>query len=420
MLPGWQDYWRNMVGPMRVLDGYVNHLDRDFHMIGGRMVPAVTTTATAVSVMTAFPEPPPSFLKVVITEDRSDSLVVPEARVRPGFLDPHNRFLDRAYQADNSPKKIYYAANAGREIDSPVEGAVVISQGECHVVIRSRIAHADAGKPVKTWAVLCRYGVNTAQPAAVLVRQEGTDDIVTQVFRVTYTNNSEFGCLTLRCTNESLTYNKELYRQNDLLTIYFHRTKEDFDAAPYPPVITMTKLADQNYVPMVPGQILQIIPNLGPVEVEEYQSQGDKCLLFLDKEQLTKNGKLWVYRYECIRVAEMHQPLFLKGEQSCSVIVPPVLCDDKDVFAVITEPYKSVKVWCDNILSLRVRFAKDIPVVRWPSKIMWIPSANTQMHELKLNFHKRLSTVILANENGTCSIVCTLPGLGTYTPPAKK
>ncbi|MFX8320154.1 hypothetical protein ABTL33_19190, partial [Acinetobacter baumannii] len=88
---------------------------------------------------------------------------------------------------------------------------------------------------------------------------------VTQVFRVNYTNNAEFGSIIFRCANEKLTYGKDVYHQHELLTLYFHRTREDYEAAPYPPVLTITGLQDQNVVPMVPGQILQIIPNSGEV-----------------------------------------------------------------------------------------------------------------------------------------------------------
>lgn len=402
-----------------------SHLDPNFHLmpgVGPRGLPAtlageaMPTPAASFSVL---PAEKPTYLKVVITEDRSDSILVPEARTRPGFLDPASRFLNKSYQAENGPKKFYFAAAAtNREIEAPVEGSVIVTSGECHVVLKSRIPRTEAGKAVKAWAVMCKYGVSTCQPQAVLVRQEGVDDVVTQVYKVNYTDNAEFGCVVFRCTNETLTYAKEEYKVNELLTVFFHRSREDADAAPYPPVVTLNRLQDQNYVPMVPGQILQIIPNIGEVEIEGVEKQS--CLAARGSESLSKSGSLWVYRFECVRVPELAEPLFLKGQQTCSVIIPPLLCDDKDVFAVITEPYKSVRVMCENLTSLRVRFARDIPVIKWPVRQVDIPTANTQTHELTMRFTRRLDSVNMLNDKGTCTVSCTLPGFGTHTPPAKK
>lgn len=402
----------------------------NFHIIPTNKLTAISgIVASPGAIMTAAAKTPEneSYVRVSIIENcRDDSLIVPECRIRPGYFDPNNRFIDKIYHADNKPNKVYLANNPTKEIDCPIEGSVIVFQGECNIILRSRIVRdqqsENSNKPNKnkTFAILCKYGVVANQPSSILVRQDGADDIVTQVFRVSYTDNAEFGCIVFRCAGENVTYGKDVYRQNELLTIYFHRTREDYEVAPYPPVVTLTHLQEQNYVPMIPGQILQIIPNLGEVEIEDYQTQSDRSMLFVNKEPITKNGKLWVYRYECIRVAETVQLFFLKGEQTCSVIIPPIFVDDKDLFVVISQPYKNTKIVCYNIVSLRFRFVKDIPVVRWPKKMIYIPSVNSCLHELNVRFHKRMDSVNVVNENGTCSISCTLPGFGTYTPPVTK
>ncbi len=390
----------------------------DFHFASSSNLTAVSGTSVSAgeNMTTPLPAVPSSYLRIIITEDCSDSLIVPECRVRPGCFDPSSKFIDKAYRENNRPDRIY----TGKEIDCPIEGSVIISQGDCYISLRSRIARGEINKPVKAFSVLCKYGVTVSQPQAVLARQDGNDDVVTQVFRVNYTNNKEFGCIVFRCVADNLIYNKDKYYQQELLTVYFHRTNEDYGLAPYPPVVTLTTLQEQNYVPMVPGQVLQIIPNTGEVEIEDCQSDSDRSLLFLDKEQLSKNSKFWIYRYQCIRVSEVTHPFFIKGEQTCSLIVPPTMVEDDDFFTVVTHPHKTVKILCSNLTSLRLRFVKDIPVMYWPKKAVEIPSVNSSLHELKIKFHKRISSVNLLNENGTCSISCTLPGFGTYSPIAKK
>lgn len=375
-------------------------------------------TALTGSAMTSVLPAKSMHRRVVITEDCSDSLIVPECRIRPGYVNLNNQIFNKTYKVDK-PDKVYLAINSGKEINCPVEGAVIISSGECYVILQSRVARKTDNKSIKAFSVLCKYGVTVNHPQAVLVRQDNTDDVVTQAFRINYTNNAEFGCIVFRCANERLTYGKDVYLQHELLTIYFHRTREDYDVAPYPPVITLTHLQEQNYVPMVPGQILQIIPNLGEVEIEDYQIQGGRSMAFVNKEQLTKNGKLWVYRYECIRMSDTTQLFFVKGEQTCSIIVSPVLVDGDDLFVVVAHPYKTVKIICNNITSLRLRFAKDIPIVRWPVKMMCVPSVNSTLHELKVKFHKQLDSVNLQHEDGTCFINCTSLGYSSYAPPTQ-
>src|SRR6185437_3653596 len=104
------------------------------------------------------------------------------------------------------------------------------------------------------------------------------------------------------CSRHGLQYGNDAYFQNELLTVYFHRSKEDYQDAPYPPMVSLSKLYDQNYVPLVPGQMLQIASQVSTTSVDDLQSKGDRCLFFDSQDRLTKNGKYWAYRYECVRV----------------------------------------------------------------------------------------------------------------------
>jgi len=384
---------------------------------GGLCGPPPPSSCMAVSTMSDKPEKVYR-MRVEVTEDKSDSLTVPEARIRPGLIDPVKSVQDRAWLSGNRPKKLYPYCSPDKEIGNPVDGSVIVAPGECKVMIQSQLLKSEGGS--KTWGVFTKYGISAQQIQSVVVSEDGNYETVTQVFRVNYAENSGWGCLILRCMNETLVYGSECYKQNELLTLFFHRTREDYEQAPYPPMITLTRLQDQNYVPMLPGQMLQIVPNVGTTGIDDYQSNGDRCLLFNSIERLTKNGKFWCHRYDCLRIPTNHQSFFVKGESSASVIIPPVHCHDKDIFVVVTEPYKSVKVDCSNITSLRIRFARNIPVIEHPTKFMDIPRANTQVHELAVTFLQKLDTVTILHENGTCSLSCTLPGLGTCHPPSKK
>lgn len=377
---------------------------------------APKSTSTAVSVM-----PEKTYrTKVEIVEDKSDDLFVAEARIRHGLVDPVRPTLDKAYVESNRPKRVYYFSSVDKEIENPHEGSVVVMPGECKVMIQSQVGHSDVSSGVKTWSVFTKYGLTVTQPQAVIVRQDGTFDVATQVFRVNYADNADWGCLILRCCNDNLIYGKDIYKLNELLTIYFHRTREDFEQAPYPPMLTLARLADQNYVPILPGQMLQVVPNIGSTDIEDYQANGDRCLMFRNYERLTRNSKFWCNRYECVRIPDDHQALWVRGEQPASVILPPVHVDGKDVFCVVTEPYRSVKLDCNNITSMRLRFARNIPVIEYPTKFMEIPNANTQLHELNVRFLKKLGTVTIHNAKGTCSLSCTLPGFETLYTPAKR
>jgi hypothetical protein len=373
--------------------------------------------STGVNMTVALPD---SHMLVKITEDRSNTLVVPECRIRSGYREHKNQFLDQAYRGKNKPNKVYLSVGTGNEINNPVEGSVIISQGECRVVIETRIAREEENKPIKAFTVFCKYGLTATHPKTVLVRSDGNDNVVTQVFSINYTDNSEFGCVVFRCVNEKLSYSKDNYKQHEMLTVYFHRTRSDYENAPYPPVITLTNLQEQNYVPLVPGQILQIIPNTGEVIIEGCLDKADPSLSFINSEPINKSKKLWVYRYECLHISTTTEPLFLKGEQTCSVIVPPILFDDDEIFSVISHPCKTAKIVCCNITSFRLRFVKDIPIVQWPAKMIEIPSMNSVLHELKLKLLKTVESVYMVNDNDICSMSCTLPGYGIHSTTTQK
>lgn len=365
--------------------------------------------------------------RVEIVEDKSDGLLVAEARVRPGILPLASALPYKAYGGAKEPKKVYWYSSIDKEIESPVDGGVVITPGECKLMIQSKVTRPADGQNIKTWVVLTKFGLSVSHPGAIVSRSQGEQEETTQVFRVNYADNAEWGCLVLRCTNDFLLYGNESYERNELLTVFFHRSQEDCDKAPYPPMVTITNLADQNYVPMLPGQIVQIVPEAGTTGIEDYQNRNDdtqakaeRCLIFHSEDRLTKNGKFWVYRYECLRVPEVNQMLFIQGEKTASVIVPPLRCDGKDVFAVITEPYKSAKISCENLTSLRIRFMRDIPMVEFPNKFIECPLVNEERHELVVNFLKKLGTLTVTNAKEECSISCALPGFGTHHPQSKK
>lgn len=346
--------------------------------------------------------------RIVVKEDRTNTLAVPESRVRPGFLEMANTFGGNL--CGSKPKRIYDLEEGDSKAQNPADGSVVIFTSDCEVMLQSVINKLKEGQDPKGWAVLTKMGVNVSLELS-LTRPQGQGEVFSQYFKVSYNGEGDWGCIVFRC-GETLCQDDKYYKEGDILSIFFFKDHDRYEAAPYPPVVTMTRLSDQNYIPMLPGQILQLVPPAGSEEIEDHQSGSDRCLIFHGKETISKSKNIWVQRFECIRPPEVYLPFFVRGEKaSCSVIVPPLHQDGKDVYVVVPEPYKKVRIDCTNLTSIRVQFARAIPVIDMNRQQIEIPEANTDLNMLVVNFLKQFGTLTIESTLGKCEMACWLSGV---------
>jgi hypothetical protein len=180
---------------------------------------------------------------------------------------------------------------------------------------------------------------------------------------------------------------------------------------PYPPLIVLSRLAQQNYVPLVPGQILEVIPEQGIGGFEDYQKEVNRVLRFHSQEPIGYKGKWHCYRFECVGLPSQMEYLYLPAEHAGSaLLLPPIDCGTAGNNPTIFIPYpqSSVKVVADNLQSVRIRFLKDIPRVEYNNRSLDIPDVNTELKEIHVRFLKRIAILNIFFVKDVCNITSVL------------
>ncbi len=344
-------------------------------------------------------------LRVAFSEVVSDSLIVGEAKVSP-FIKPVVTKKERNVLLHRPPTRLYTSLPE-HDLPNPLDGSVIVLPGEGRVMIGSVVQRPTEGqKTVKTWTVLTKYGLTVQQANSGYASQVNKQwDSVTNTLKVALLDGYEWGCLQLRCMADTLHYGDRKFSKDEILDFYFHRDHDGASSIPYPPMVNLFQFSDQNYIPLVPGQILQVLPSIES-QIDDLQEMGDRCVMWSGQDRVGKSNNWRCFRYECVQIPQRSQHLYIKGKENYCVIFPPIYRSGKEVFVVVTEPCRCVRVDCSNINSLRVRFAHNIPKVQCPNNYMEIPYADTSINELKVAFKKTLRYVVIQYENNQVEFRC--------------
>lgn len=332
--------------------------------------------------------------EVRIAEVAGQGLLVPEARIA-SFLPPPK---PAGWQTASTAPGRLYSATPGQTVTNPANWSAVVGS-DLKLALSVTAFRPPTGEIKKCWQPLGHYGLSVNVESSVTRVIDASYEQHTGTAHVRLLDRHDWGCLQVRCGVDRLTYSHTQFSYGDILTVFVFRDADALKSGLFPPMVTIANLADQNYAPLVPGQLLQLVTSPGAI-VEDMQTPNDRCLMFRDQSRPGRSGGFTCHRYECHRVPAVHQHLYVAGTDSAGVILPTIHRNGKDTFVYVTQPYRRTYVACDNLTSLRVRFVKDIPRMKLPTNYLDVPVVNTQLQEITLRFVRPLRSLLIQSEKG--------------------
>jgi hypothetical protein len=304
------------------------------------------------------------------------------------------------YSPVSFPANICYDAVYGHAICNPIKQSIIILPIESILSLTSVVAR-EYGK-VNTFTLFAKYGLKIALNKGFSYSAVGNNqESIQENMSVAILEGHDWGCLQLRCVNPTLEYNKCRYGADSLFTFYFYKNTFVIDEVPYPPIVTVIHLDDQNYVPLLPGQVVQVVaPEKSVVE------GNNKSVLFCEKSAIGKN--LRCYRYECLHPLTQPEHLCVSKDPAtdCNVIFPVIDVDKEEASILISEPKGVIRVICYNINSMRVKFDKNIPkAIQYNSESMELRDVNYKLKEIKILLKKPMRGVRLICAENRIEIV---------------
>lgn len=341
-----------------------------------------------------------SYNQVKVNEVKTDSLLVEEACLKKVF--PIRQ--ENKVKSLNKPQKIFFISS---EIENPPENSALINCFESRLLLLSIIKSSVNGEHRRTWKLFSNFGLDIILPNSLTIKplEDQKMEVIEEVFKINYKEGFDWGCLQLRCLSDNLIYGKEIFRRNELLTLFFYKGFDDLGNYPFPPILTLTKLGDQNYLPILPNQIFQLILPYNE-KLEDYQTKVDKCLKYRGSYKVKKNN-LVSHQFECFAVPQSNQLFY---SQKGSLIVPNF--KESDVIFVVTEPYKKVKILAENVKRFILRFAKEIPIIKVDPHFFKIEYVRPKNNELMIELLRSVYCICIESIKGSCFLTCHLYNIG--------
>jgi hypothetical protein len=248
--------------------------------------------------------------------------------------------------------------------DSPEECSIFIEEefatfdcnnhfanGVCDFSLISQIPWCEKG----AWAIFSTFNLDVFLGVTKVKPCSGIQHIL-QGFHVELPISSEFGYLQLLCVPERVKALGQVYSRREVLTIYVYRNRRVRRVVVHPNLITLNPSNAQTYVPMVPGQHLQLVFN-DALQIEH--PVGD-CLSHvprMDKLFVICGEQMRSHTYVCCGRNEKIEPIFIssaKKQDFKCVMVPPLTRKDQEVYATVLQPITQAVVYADGLDGLDI------------------------------------------------------------------
>lgn len=155
----------------------------------------------------------------------------------------------------------------------------------------------------------------------------------------------DFGYFQLICIPEKIVHDGIMYRQYELLTFMAYRDIRVKKSLASPHLITICPEMNTTYVPMVPGQCIQLIcPDSDKVE-------NDDVLSFIPgtKKSFSLGGKGRVNRLQSVTYRCESDEGGVTYIDNKSLIIPRLLKQDDEAFIKILKPIDDFDVYVEGI-----------------------------------------------------------------------
>lgn len=347
---------------------------------------------------------PTSHQQIIIREINSDDHLADE-RVIP-FVKPPRVVLNRQSFFPNKlnlPSKMFF--HPSKPLKSPCNYSLTVTENDCTFELSSYLPTPtrkaeDKMKPA--WGKILKYGVDAEFVGSCsMQKQENREEILCkQTLRVALEDNQEWGMVQLRCQNDVMRYRGVRHSCNDILTYFFYRDLEVVNKTVFPPMIIANRFYEQNYFPIIPGQLLMVISD-SDYTMFDMQAEGYKCFRLEDEHSM---GSKFAAIYHCVDNPQVRETLLMSNvsvepHHHIGVFMPTVYTQEDLTYMIMFEPRAAIYVNCENINALCIRFINDIPVIR-ECEHARIERVNTEMHEVLFVLDKELQGLTVCKKNG--------------------
>jgi hypothetical protein len=221
-----------------------------------------------------------------------------------------------------------------------------------------RLVSHVGGRQGAPWAVFSQYNLDIKR-GQTQSQHTPHFSLYAQDFEFALPDNVNFGYFQLICIAADASFAGKEFNYRDLLTFYVYRNRKMRRAVPHPAVIAIRPYAIQTYVPMVPGQHLQLIAQQDS-EIEVC----DECLYSVGASKVftVAGEKLQCVTYENRKLSDKVESIFVYGHKLMGIMIPPLKKRGKEVFASFRKPLDEAVVYSEGLDGIEI---EDLSQVEW-------------------------------------------------------
>lgn len=297
------------------------------------------------------------------------------------------------------PTKVY--AKVCDPIKNPCNySAAIIDDNECLLEMSSFVTtRVNFDKKPRVWGKLIRYGVNAEFANACSFKKEDENLVCKQTLKVSLQEGHDWGMIQLQCQNNELYYRGKVYSQGSRIILFFYRSMEELNDLAFPPIIVASKFYTQNYLPVIPGQLLMLISG------KEYSMQddfGNTRQIFQILDEVREQDKYAII-YSSKSMPEERECILMTDDDKSNlgIFVSPIYKQGDMTYTVVLEPAGVVFVNCENVNMICIKFIKEIPVIRNHHSQIEIVMVDVDEHEVLLSLHKSVQGLTIVKKSGT-------------------
>lgn len=271
---------------------------------------------------------------------------------------------------------------------NPRNGAVVCRDDAFIVSLTSFFASRDP----QSWIFFTSTGVlaNRYKMKDKFNPSNQSERMSYHQYRVWLESNAEMGHLQFFQSAQGGAHNSQgVFPWGTLLNFYIYRTPEaNLEGRCYPPILPVAPRGRQNFVPLLPGQQMQLI--LPQQYKWSFKADDGDCppLALKEKTKAVMGG--WQCNYFICRRSPDASPQLVFFEATDSprkgcVIVPPVEERADGRYAILHEPMDDMILFCNNIDGFVLRSQQDR--LKVDKRKGWLDKQRSLMVECGYRFH---------------------------------
>ena len=240
------------------------------------------------------------------------------------------------------------------------------------------------------WAIFNTHNLKMER-GDVARKTHGKYAFISQNFAFELSEGENFGYFQLICIPEQVFHDSAVYHKFDLLTFMVYRNCKTARFMAIPHLVTLHPKAEHTYVPMVPGQSLQlIVSDSEDIEVAEDHFElvsGSQKLFTLGRDG--KPDRLKAATYAC---RDQECSLFIENK---SIIVPKMCVQDDGVYVSILKPVSDAVIYTEGVDRIQIT-CPGAEKWAWDEEAVDITGASD---EIEIRLLKKINSLCLQYDN---------------------